>query len=91
MVEKDPDRPELLESFSNDLQAANVVTALSAYGIKATTTGGYTAGFRAEAPGNVNVIVKHQDLERARQVLADLQEGRRRSGLVASRFWCGRR
>lgn len=38
------------------------------------TTGGYTAGFRAEAPGYVNVLVRQQDLVAAQRVLAELQQ-----------------
>ncbi len=72
----DPDNPTVLESFPNDLEAANVVAALNAHGVEASTTGGYIAGFRAEAPGNVNVIVRHRDLDRAKQVLADIKKWR---------------
>jgi len=70
---KDPHNPEILESYSNDVTAAAVVTALEAHGISASTTGGFTAGFRAEAPGDVNVIVRHCDLDRARAVLAEIR------------------
>ena len=70
----DPDAPELLESFPSDIEAATLVAALNAHGIQASTAGGYTAGFRAEAPGNVNVIVRRQDLDRARQVLAGIEK-----------------
>lgn len=69
----DPNSPELLESFPSDIEAATLVASLEAHGIQASTTGGYTAGFRAEAPGNVNVIVRHKDLDRAKQVLADFK------------------
>ena len=72
----DPNNPELLESFRSDIEAATIVAALEAHGIQASTTGGYTAGFRAEAPGNVNVIVRHQDLDLAKQVLADIKRDR---------------
>jgi hypothetical protein len=72
----DPENPELLESFSSDLEAAAVVTALRARGIEASTTGGFTAGFRAEAPGNVNVIVRHEDLDKARQALVEIRKER---------------
>ena len=70
----DPNAPELLESFPSDIEAATLVAALDSHGIPASTTGGYTAGFRAEAPGNVNVIVRRQDLDRARRVLASIEK-----------------
>lgn len=73
---KDPHAPEILESYPNDVEAAAVVTALEAHGISATATGGFTAGFRAEAPGSVNVVVRRCDMPRARSVLAELREQR---------------
>jgi hypothetical protein len=51
-----------------------IVGALAARGIVASTTGGYTAGFRAEAPGRVNVIAKYEDLDRARHALTEIEQ-----------------
>ena len=80
LVEKlmpvDPKNPEMLTSVPSDIEAAAIVAALAAHGVQASTTGSYTAGFRAEAPGSVNVIVRREDLDRARRVLAELNEGR---------------
>jgi hypothetical protein len=56
------------------VEAAAIVTALDAHGVRATVTGSFTAGFRAEAPGMVNVLVRQEDLARARQVLSDLAQ-----------------
>ncbi len=64
--------PETLVSVPNDLEAAMIVSALAARDIDATTSGGYTAGFRAEAPGEVQVLVRHRDLPRAKMVLNEL-------------------
>ena len=72
----DPNNPEVLTSVSSDIEAAVIVAALTERGIEASTTGGYTAGFRAEAPGGVNVIVRHLDLERAKDVLAEIKQDR---------------
>ena len=69
----DPNNPEVLTSVRTDVEAAAIVGALAALGIEASTTGGYTAGFRAEAPGFVNVIVKYADLHRARNALAEIK------------------
>src|SRR5690606_30598656 len=70
----DPHRPERLTRVNTEAEAAGIVTALTAHGIQATATGGFTAGFRAEAPGYVNVLVRHEDLAAAKQVLADLKD-----------------
>ncbi len=64
--------PETLVSVPNDLEAAMIVSALAARDIDATTSGGYTAGFRAKAPGEVQVLVRHRDLQRANSVLNEL-------------------
>jgi Putative prokaryotic signal transducing protein len=71
----DPGSPEVLTTAPTDMEAAAIVSALDAHGIQAITTGGYIAGFRAEAPAVVNVIVRHEDLARAKQVLADINQG----------------
>jgi hypothetical protein len=70
----DPNNPEVLTSVRTDVEAAAIVGALAARGIEASTTGGYTAGFRAEAPGYVNVVVKYADLDRARHALAEIEQ-----------------
>jgi hypothetical protein len=62
-----------LTTVTNDFQASAIVSALEAEGIRATAVGGYTAGFRAEAPGSVSVIVGEADLERAKKVLEELR------------------
>ena len=70
----DPNNPEVLTSVRTDVEAAAIVSALAARGIEASTTGGYTAGFRAEAPGLVNVIVKYVDLHGAKIALAEIEQ-----------------
>jgi hypothetical protein len=69
----DPNNPEVLTSVRTDVEAAAIVGALATCGIEASTTGNYTAGFRAEAPGVVNVVVKLQDLERAKLALDEIE------------------
>ncbi len=73
MNSPDPDRPENLIQVASEVEAAAIVTALQAHGIEALASGGFTSGFRAEAPGRVNVVVRHQDLEEARLILAEIQ------------------
>ncbi len=68
----DPQNPEILTTAPSDIEAATIVGALEVHGISAITTGGFIAGFRAEAPAVVNIVVRHEDLERARAVLAQI-------------------
>ncbi len=70
----DPNNPQVLTRVPSDMEAAVIVAALTARGMKASTTGSYTAGFSAEAPGDVHVIVRHEALNRAKQVLAENEQ-----------------
>ena len=88
----DPDKnPETLLSVPNDLEAAMIVSALAAHQVDATTSGEFTSGFRAEAPGEVKVLVRRCDLERARRVLRELtgneSPARAESGAVELASW----
>jgi len=62
-----------LTTVPGEYEATAIVSALEAEGIKAQTVGGFTAGFRAEAPGGVSVVVLEDDLPRAKQIFADLK------------------
>ena len=66
---EDPDRPVVLTSVPGEAQAVMIVAALEERGVQARTQGELTSGFRAEAPGQVQVLVRHSDLERAREIL----------------------
>jgi len=55
-----------------ETSAAMLVNVLQDAGIKAVAVGGFTAGFRAEAPGWVQVKTFAADAPRAREVLAEL-------------------
>ena len=70
----DPNNPEILTSVTSDIEAGAIVAALASQGIEASTTGSFTAGFRAEAPGDIHVIVRQQDLVRALQIFNHLKE-----------------
>ncbi len=74
MSTSDPQSPTVLTTTASDIEAAAIVTALSAHGIEARTTGGYTAGFRAEAPGRIQVVVRAADLAEAQVILAEIQK-----------------
>jgi len=69
-----PEHLKTLTTVSTDVEASAIVTALDAEGIRAKAVGGYTAGFRAEAPGGVSIIVAEADLARAKQVLDDVRQ-----------------
>ena len=71
----DPNNPETLIRVATEIEATAIVTALAAEGIEATTTGSYTAGFQAEAPGTVDVVVRRKDLARSQSLLAEFQRG----------------
>ena len=66
-------QPETLVSVPNEFEAAMIVSALAARDIDASTSGSFTAGFRAEAPGDVEVVVRQRDLERAKIALEELR------------------
>ena len=69
----DPDQPVTVATAENEIAAGVIVSALEAAGIEARMVGEYTSGFRAEAPGQVAVIVRQADAEKAHAVLDDLR------------------
>ena len=69
----DPNRPHVIATVPTDFEAAAIVSALEAAGIKAMAVGGHTAGFRAEAPGDVAVVVPASEAKTAEAVLAEFQ------------------
>lgn len=58
---------------SSEIAAGVLVNVLADAGIRATAVGGFTAGFRAEAPGWVEVKVFQRDAERAQEVIAEIK------------------
>ena len=58
---------------SNEMAASILVAALTDAGIRAVATGGFTAGFRAEAPGVVRVQTLERDADRARKIIDELK------------------
>jgi hypothetical protein len=69
----DKERLTVVARRPNEPAAAVLVSVLADAGIRAVATGGYTSGFRAEAPGWVSVQTLESDAERAREVLAELR------------------
>jgi hypothetical protein len=68
------DHLEQLMSTPNESQAAMVVTVVNDFGIYAVAEGGLTAGFCAATPGEVHIMVRSQDLDRARKALEEYRE-----------------
>lgn len=64
----------VLVSTPSEVEAALIVDTLEAHGIRASMAGGYTASFRAEAPGEVKVLVNAAEAQRAWDVLTEIQE-----------------
>lgn len=65
--------PEVLVEVQDEFEAGAVITALRERGVEATSVGGFTAGFIAEAPGYVQVVVRKVDLPAARAALKDIR------------------
>jgi Putative prokaryotic signal transducing protein len=64
----------LLRTFPDEWEANMMASALEAYGIRSMITGEFTADFRAEAPGVVQLHVPAEDAIRAESVLQELRE-----------------
>jgi len=62
---------EVVVSVPSEVEAAAIVSVLAEQGIAAKATGGLTAGFRAEAPGEVEVLVADVDMSRATEILEE--------------------
>jgi len=70
----DPNRPHVVAQVPTEFEASVIVSALEAAGIKAMAVGGPTAGFRAEAPGEVAVVLQENEAEQAAAVLAEFRK-----------------
>ncbi len=75
-MDVDSEKQVALLSVESEFEANSIAHELAANSIKALVTGGYTAGFRAEAPGRVNVIVRQADVERAKLAILDWEKNR---------------
>jgi Putative prokaryotic signal transducing protein len=62
----------VLIEVPNEIEATLIANDLEAEGITTTLTGINTAAFRAEAPGVVSVMVRLEDLDRARQIMVNV-------------------
>jgi len=58
---------------AQEAAASILVSVLADEGIRAVAVGGFTAGFRAEAPGWIQVKTLEQDAERARRIIKEIK------------------
>lgn len=68
MSEK-PAGPVKVGAFKNEFEATLAKNTLGEAGIPCELVGQLTAGFRAEAPGGVTLLVRAEDESRARELL----------------------
>jgi len=69
----DPSQPVRLTRVPSEIQAALLVAALQDRGINAHAEGALTSGFRAEAPGGVDILVRKVDLQKAEAALREIE------------------
>lgn len=62
-----------LASYLKEYEAALIVSVLEENGIKAQSIGSLLGDFRAELPGYAEVLVFSSDLDRAKEILAEVQ------------------
>ncbi len=67
------DKLVTLVRMNDEMSASIIVSALTESGIAAMMTGGAVAGFRAEAPGYVNVVISEKDLATALKILNSME------------------
>lgn len=67
----EPSDPVLLTEVPNEAQAILLRDALAEHGVRVAYNGAAIAGFRAEAPAMVRVLVGEADLERAKALIAE--------------------
>ena len=68
-MHEDDDAVVTLAFFATEVEATLIADELKREGIQAEPAGLLTAGFRAEAPGRVKVLVHQNDLARAKELL----------------------
>jgi len=73
MKETHPD-PVVVGKYSTEFEAVLIKNMLVEAGIPSQTAGGFTAGFRAETPGMVQVLVPGEFAEVALEMIAEQQD-----------------
>jgi hypothetical protein len=70
----DPNSPQVLTNRRNETEAALVVNHLASIGIEARIAGSGPSSGWPEALGEVQVVVRQADLERAKEALRNIQQ-----------------
>lgn len=70
------DKLVTLAIFAGEIEATLIANEFNNLGIPAQASGILTAGFRAEAPGSVKVLVHEKNLAQAQQILEDYTASR---------------
>lgn len=73
MSTADQNETVLAAEAPDEVTAAIWIAELQANGIEARMAGALSSGFRAEAPGVVNILVHKGDVEKARELIAHQQ------------------
>jgi len=61
-------------SCPDEVEAEIITSCLAEHQIQAIAVGGFTSGFKAEAPGYVQVMVCEEDFERAGKLIAETRD-----------------
>ncbi len=69
----DPNAPVSLVKVATEIEANIIVGQLQLRGIESKAIGGFVSGFKAEAPGDVSVVVKLSDLARTQSALDEIR------------------
>ncbi len=70
----DPNAPQVIVRVATEVEASIIAGQLQLRGISSEVEGGFVSGFKAEAPGDVAVVVKQCDLMCAKKALEEIQE-----------------
>jgi len=70
---EDPGDPKVLVRVKNERDAAMIIGALQDQGIRAEAVGAAIAGFRAEVPADVAIVVRAKQLADAQAALREIQ------------------
>jgi hypothetical protein len=73
----EPDKLVTLANLAGEIEATLLANELKNQGIRAEASGVMTAGFRAEAPGSVKVLIRAADHAEAKRVMDEYFESRK--------------
>ncbi len=74
-MSKDHAEPVVVARYSTEFEASLTRNMLQEAGIPSQLVGGMTAGFRAETPGMVDVLVPGRFAEEAKLMIEEQEEG----------------